>query len=427
METGEPVFPVFTAPRAEMRLRRDNLGVLSATGIDEADVLCLDDLPLEELLRTGRLSLTLVDHNELSPRQEALAGSVVAIADHHFDAGLYTETVRPANRTVVFPLGSTCSIVTELLLATSSPLLQDGAATLLLASSIVVDTGNLLDEGKMTPRDRQALAALEKSLGPERALFGGVAPETWLQQLTAWRSDTTGFSLLDVLKKDPKYARAGSEIFAVAMIRRTLASVTADGDAAEQEKLLAAMEAFLRQESKVGSLFVLLWGRTRRPRDAIGCAEAAQRLQPRLERSLAQPGHVFGGRELRGAPGRPGALVGHSARRPRQAVRPFALRRLGDQPETKTVYALSRRVFQEAASIVTAIEVVRRQRSREFASCQLFIHEWSGLACKLVYYFVASTGLLNKYLHTISCSQDVGDIWDVILTECHLILTAPGP
>ncbi len=43
------------------------------------------------------------------------------------------------------------------------------------------------------------------------------------------------------------------------------------------------------------------------------------------------------------------------------------------------------------------------------------------------YYFVGSTGLLNKYLHTISCSQDVGVIWDFILTKSHLVLTAPGP
>ncbi len=32
-----------------------------------------------------------------------------------------------------------------------------------------------------------------------------------------------------------------------------------------------------------------------------------------------------------------------------------------------------------------------------------------------------------KYLHTISCSQGVGVIWDFILTESHLILSAPGP
>ncbi len=32
-------------------------------------------------------------------------------------------------------------------------------------------------------------------------------------------------------------------------------------------------------------------------------------------------------------------------------------------------------------------------------------------------YFVGSTGLLNKHLHTVSCSQDAGVIWDFILTE----------
>ena len=35
--------------------------------------------------------------------------------------------------------------------------------------------------------------------------------------------------------------------------------------------------------------------------------------------------------------------------------------------------------------------------------------------------------LLNKYLHTISCSQDVVVIWDLILTESHLVVTGPGP
>ncbi len=41
-------------------------------------------------------------------------------------------------------------------------------------------------------------------------------------------------------------------------------------------------------------------------------------------------------------------------------------------------------------------------------------------------HFVGSAGLLNKHLHTFSCSQDVGAIWDFILTESHLNLTAPG-
>ena len=38
------------------------------------------------------------------------------------------------------------------------------------------------------------------------------------------------------------------------------------------------------------------------------------------------------------------------------------------------------------------------------------------------YYFVGSTGLLNKYLHTISCSQDLRVTSDFILTESHIIV-----
>ena len=49
---------------------------------------------MEELARAGRLELTLVDHNELSPRQTWAAKSVVAIIDHHKDAELYKDTVK---------------------------------------------------------------------------------------------------------------------------------------------------------------------------------------------------------------------------------------------------------------------------------------------------------------------------------------------
>ena len=43
------------------------------------------------------------------------------------------------------------------------------------------------------------------------------------------------------------------------------------------------------------------------------------------------------------------------------------------------------------------------------------------------YYFVGSAGLLNEYLHILFCSLGVGVIWDFLLTESHLIPTAPGP
>ena len=51
---------------------------------------------------------------------------------------------------------------------------------------------------------------------------------------------------------------------------------------------------------------------------------------------------------------------------------------------------------------------------------------WLHHCCIIGYYFVGLAGLLNKCLHTISCSQDVGVIWNFILTESHLILTASG-
>jgi len=166
--------PVFNVPRAELRLRKDNVRVLQKAGINESDIICRDEIPLDRLANEGRLALTLVDHNELSPLQQSLAGSVVAVIDHHRDAGLYNETVSASSRRVVFPVGSCCTLVANELLEAGGDgmlLLQDRLVNSLLTSVIVIDTNALKDNVTTTAADENALTQLKKFLGDQPALW----------------------------------------------------------------------------------------------------------------------------------------------------------------------------------------------------------------------------------------------------------------
>jgi len=220
LSAGVMYFPVMNVPRSEMRLRKDNMMAFGVAGIEENSVICVDELPLEDLASKGRLALTLVDHNELSYRQGPLAGSVVRIVDHHRDAGLYKSSVAEDARFIAVPVGSCATLVAELALASGSvgdAVLSDRSCGLLIASTILMDTGNLEDMAKTTARDAAAIEALKTRSGEDRE---------WGSRLNArlakLRGDLTGCSTVEVLKKDLKYVHSGNESFAIASVVTSL-------------------------------------------------------------------------------------------------------------------------------------------------------------------------------------------------------------
>lgn len=270
------------------------------SGIDESQLICLDEIPLQQLVAAGRLELTLVDHNELSCRQEALAGSVIRIVDHHRDSEAYTATVKPENRNVVFPMGSASSLVTEVA-AVSGPsggkVLSDPGCRMMLASTILIDTDNLEDKAKTTERDVKAMDVLRGRASGSQTWDGDTN-----KHLLTLRGDLAGFSAVDVMKKDLKFMKSGSELFAIA------SAVTSLKDQCSTPELqLAFLGGFADfiQISGIQSFYAILSnGATGDTKTIVTCLskERWEALGPKINEGLAA-GNEYGGVRLSAADG----------------------------------------------------------------------------------------------------------------------------
>merc|ERR1719399_125626 len=215
---GCAVFPVINVPRDELRLRKDNCEVFSVANISQEDLIFITEIPLEKLASDGRLQLTIVDHNELSPRQDFLAKSVVAILDHHKDAGLYKDTVgKDGRRNVQFPNGSATSLIAEVLNKDDDgkAVLADPSANLLLQSTIMLDTDNLTNRAKTENLDRAGLEVLKSAVTSEPWAPKYSARAEYYEKIKVLRQDIEGFSAVDVIKKDLKHGSVGGEQFAI--------------------------------------------------------------------------------------------------------------------------------------------------------------------------------------------------------------------
>ena len=277
---GARVLPVLNAPRAELALRRDNLEALGAAGVRADDLVCADELDLAGLAVARKLALVLVDHNALSPRQDALAGAVAQIVDHHRDERLY----RAAEREVVVPCGSCATLVAAQLAADGARgarLLAEKAVHALLRSAIAIDTDELRDAHKTTPRDEAALAALDAAAAD--APRGGAVPlgEAWTARLRRARADVSGFSTAQILRKDLKYARArgggaaaSRAVFSVASVKLALAERGVLADEPSLRAFLGELAAAADAE-RLAAAFALCAGGARGRKHLVAGARVA--------------------------------------------------------------------------------------------------------------------------------------------------------
>jgi exopolyphosphatase len=111
--------PVASICRSDLHFRREVKVLLEKIHIELEDLICLEEVPLSDLLSTNKLNITLVDHNTLSSELAPYSPCCVEIVDHHQDAG-GLPTVTGTKRTVAFdPLtkkatvGSTCTLIAE--------------------------------------------------------------------------------------------------------------------------------------------------------------------------------------------------------------------------------------------------------------------------------------------------------------------------
>ncbi|XP_068612744.1 exopolyphosphatase PRUNE1 [Brachionichthys hirsutus] len=205
------VVPVLNIRQSDLELRSDNLLLLRQAGVSPELLLFRDQLDLRSLQRAGPLRLTLVDHNVLPSSDSSLEGAVVEVIDHH----LLEREPSPSCPVTVEMVGSCATLVTEHIIQKGPEILDQQVAQLLYAA-VVLDCVNMAPSaGKVTPRDTQVAAALERSfpaLPPRGALF---------QSLSNAKFDVSGLNTEQMLLKDMKSV-SGHVNLAVSVLYATL-------------------------------------------------------------------------------------------------------------------------------------------------------------------------------------------------------------
>ncbi|XP_061700336.1 exopolyphosphatase PRUNE1 isoform X2 [Syngnathoides biaculeatus] len=207
---GDPAglsVPLLNIRQEELALRSDNTFLLRQTGLSPDSLLFRDQLDLALLRGSGRLRLTLVDHNTLPSSDADLEAAVVEVIDHH---ALEREPGQSCSVTVE-TVGSCATLVTERLIQNAPHILDKQVAQLLYAT-ILTDCVNMAPvAGKVTPKDSQYAAALEArfpSMPPRGALY---------QALHNAKFDLSGLNTEQMLMKDMK-TLAGSFSIAVSVL-----------------------------------------------------------------------------------------------------------------------------------------------------------------------------------------------------------------
>lgn len=151
--------PLVNIPAADLAIRKDALFVLEKFGIDPSVLLYEEEIPLLlEQAQLGKIRLTLVDHNELAYDQQKLLPFVSEIIDHHVDENVNYPELKSKK---IQMIGSNTTLIAEEILKNHPDQMTPELASFLLAP-ILLDTGNLHDHLKTTPRDVETVNELKK-------------------------------------------------------------------------------------------------------------------------------------------------------------------------------------------------------------------------------------------------------------------------
>jgi exopolyphosphatase len=189
--------PLINIPRADFKLRTEAVYLFAEAGVDLDNLVFADEIDLASLHESGRLHLTLIDHNKLAASQSAYHEVVRAIIDHHQDEGLYPNS----EARIIEPVGSAATLVAEKIIAEKPDLIDLGTGTLLLGT-ILLDTVNLDPKAeRVTPKDEEIAAyLLKKTARNQQELF---------DKLQFEKFNVASLATYDLLRKDYKEWQMG--------------------------------------------------------------------------------------------------------------------------------------------------------------------------------------------------------------------------
>lgn len=209
VENDRVVVPIIPIVRADFKLRGEAVHVFDRAGIDLKNLIFLDDIDLETLVKRSA-GIVLVDHNQLPDPLSHLEDKVAIILDHHRDKRLYPHAVKR----IVEPVGSTATLVGEEFI-THCPNIIDRCLALLLWGTILLDTVNLdHGAGRVTSRDEQTASVL---MG-----FCPVDQTEYFDGIQAAKFNTSSLSTFDLLRKDYKEFKSGRISWGIASILLSL-------------------------------------------------------------------------------------------------------------------------------------------------------------------------------------------------------------
>lgn len=216
----KPYIPLVNITKAELRLRRDIIQLLSFHHVTQDDLLFLDDLNL-----VSNIDLVLVDHcglqgDVLKELYEQKRVKVTSIIDHHADEGVFLD----ASPRIVHSNGSCSSLVFNYWDGQIG--VKEPELALFLLAPLVIDTTNMtqkVEEGDVVAFARykslleEQAAEQEKAAQTENEPYGGpllvfsaenegfeAALKTFYTQLRLAKKDMSGFLVVDLLRKDYK-------------------------------------------------------------------------------------------------------------------------------------------------------------------------------------------------------------------------------
>ncbi|KAM9310076.1 exopolyphosphatase PRUNE1 isoform 2-T2 [Pholidichthys leucotaenia] len=218
-----PAVPLLNITSSELVLRSDSILLLRKTAMQPEQLLFRNQLDLRALQQAGRLRLTLVDHNVLPSSDSDLEGAVVDVIDHHHLDRLPSPTCTVTVETV----GSCATLITERIIH-EAPQILDLQLAHLLYAAVVVDCVDMSPAaGKVTPKDCQFVAELERrfpALPPRGPLF---------QELHKAKFDVSGLDIEQMLMKDMKTV-SGSLNVAVSVLYMPLKEFMMQKNAQEE-------------------------------------------------------------------------------------------------------------------------------------------------------------------------------------------------
>lgn len=225
MKTQKLIFPIISYSLSDLKLRRDIELVLKEAGIEQTDLIFINELqsstnPVDDIY--------LVDHNDidndfLSQLVSKGCSQVKGIVDHHQDSQKYlsSSTLR---------IIRTCGSCSSLILSHEREYTQNltEQERLLLCSAILLDTSNM--KSKVESPDIEAM----------EILFGQ-SPDIQLSSrtglLSCAKKDVSGFSCYDLIRKDYKqWSLENGTIVGIGSITHSLRSLDAGELATDIER-----------------------------------------------------------------------------------------------------------------------------------------------------------------------------------------------